>query len=147
MKIILLQDLKTLGKAGDVKDVAEGYARNFLFPKKIAELATEKAIQENDLKKGQEKKEEESKLESLRNLAAKLQNKKIVLRSKEKNGKLFGSISAKDIASALKKENLAIPQTYIIMNEAIKNVGEYKIEIALNPEIKTFIKLEILGEK
>lgn len=147
MKIILLEDLKTLGKKGDVKDVAEGYARNFLFPKKIAKLATEENIEENEQRKIQEKSGEEAKKGELKALAEKIKNKKIIIKSKEKNGKLFGSISAKDIAEALKKEGLSVLDKDIIINEVIKKTGEYEITVVLSPEIKTVIKLEVAGEK
>jgi large subunit ribosomal protein L9 len=147
MKIILLQDAKNLGKKGNIKDVTEGYARNFLFPKKLAEPATEEAIKNNEAKKSQEKAEKQAQTETLKTLAEKIKNKKFTFKSKEEGGKLFGSVSAKDIAELLKKEKLAILEKSIIINEAIKKIGDYEITIALSPEIKTIVKLEVTGEK
>lgn len=146
MKVILLQDAKNLGKKGDIKDVAEGYARNFLFPKKIAEPATEEAIKNNEVKKNQEKAQKQAQTENLKALAENLKHKKFILKAKEKGGKLFGSISAKDIAKILKNENLSVSNKNIIINEVIKKTGSYEIEISLSPEIKSVIKLEVVGE-
>ncbi len=147
MKIILLQDAKNLGRKGDIKDVAEGYARNFLFPKKLAEPATVEAIKNIEAQKSQEKAEKKARTEVLKALADKLKNKKFTLKAKEKQGKLFGSIAAKDIVEILKIENLSVSEKNIIMNEAIKKTGEYNIEISLSPEIRTNIRLEVAGEK
>jgi large subunit ribosomal protein L9 len=147
MKIILLQDVKNLGKKNDVKEVSDGYARNFLFPKKLAEPATEAAVKKAEIKKTQEKSLKESENDALKSLAEKLKNIKIILKAKEKKGKLFGSITAKEIAKEIQKENLAVPEKCIILDEAIKKIGEYEIKIVLAPEIKTVIKLEVMGEE
>lgn len=147
MKIILLQDIKNLGKIGDIKNVAEGYARNFLLPKKMVEAATEEVIKKAEVEKAEEKSKKEAELEDLKNLAKKIKDKKITIKSKEKKGKLFGSIGAKDITEAMKKENLEISQSCIIMKEAIKKTGEYKIDIILSPGISVVLKLEIEGEE
>ncbi|HRY82163.1 MAG TPA: 50S ribosomal protein L9 [Candidatus Moranbacteria bacterium] len=145
MKIILLQDIKNLGKKGDVKEVAEGYAQNFLMPKKLAEIATEGAIKKAEIQKEKEKSAKMAEMEELKNLANKLKNKKISISAKEKGGKLFGSITAKNIEAELKKEGLNILPSSIIIKEAIKKVGEYEIEIKLSEEIKEKIRVEIKG--
>ncbi|MDR3582786.1 MAG: 50S ribosomal protein L9 [Candidatus Pacebacteria bacterium] len=147
MKVILLQDIKSLGKKNDIKDVSDGYARNFLLAKKLAAIATETAIAEAEAKKAEEKKADEANLQNLRELAGKLKDKKITLKSKAKGGKLFGSISAKDVAAELQKENLAVPEKSIILNEAIKKIGNYQIKIKLTEQVETNIKLEIVGDK
>ncbi|PIP27974.1 MAG: 50S ribosomal protein L9 [Candidatus Moranbacteria bacterium CG23_combo_of_CG06-09_8_20_14_all_35_22] len=145
MKIILFQDIKSLGKKGDIKEVAEGYARNFLFPKKIAQIATESAIKQMEIQKEREKSLELAKNIELKSLAEKIKGKKIVITAKEKNGKLFGSITIKNIEEALKKEGLNILPSSIIIKEVIKKVGEYEIEIKLTEKIKEKIKIEIKG--
>lgn len=147
MKIILLQDIKTLGKAGDVKEIAEGYARNFLLPKKMAEVATEEAVKNIQAKKEKESAENAKKTEELKKLAEKLKNQKITIKSKAKKGKLFGSINAKNIAEALQKENLNISEKFIIIEEAIKKIGEYKVKLKLAEGIETAISLKIEEEK
>jgi large subunit ribosomal protein L9 len=145
MKIILLEDIKPVGKKGDVKEVAEGYARNFLFPKGLAEIATEEAMENVKLRKMKEKEMEEENLGKVKALAEKLKNKKIIIKSKEKNGKLFGSVSAKDIAEELKKENLEISPNSIIMETGLKKVGNYKIKIKFDFGITAEIILEVMG--
>ncbi|MFZ2976044.1 MAG: 50S ribosomal protein L9 [Candidatus Moraniibacteriota bacterium] len=145
MKIILLQDVKNLGKKGEVKEVAQGYAENFLFPKKLAGVATENTIKIFQLQKEKEQKNKLAETERLRSLASTLKNKKIIIEAKEKKGKLFGSITAKNIEEALKKEGLNILGNSIIIKQAIKKVGEYEIEIKLSEEIREKIKLEVKG--
>ena len=147
MKVILLQNLKSLGQIGDIKDVSDGYARNFLIPKKMAEVATEEAVKRAEAKKSQEQAEKEADLNELKTLAEKINGKKIILKSKEKGGKLFGSIAAKDIASALKREGLEISEKSIIIKKAIKKVGRYKIEIILDKGIQSKINLAVESEK
>lgn len=146
MKVILTKDVKNLGRAGDVKDVAEGYARNFLIPKKLAEIATAEGVKEVEAKKASEQAKAEMEADKLRELAAKVKGKKIILKSKEKNGKLFGSITAKDIADELQRENLAVSTDCIIMKEALKKTGTYEIRIALSKDIESKIILEVSGE-
>ncbi|MFA6159908.1 MAG: 50S ribosomal protein L9 [Parcubacteria group bacterium] len=145
MKIILLQDIKSLGKKGDVKDVAEGYAQNFLLPKKLAGVATENTIKFFQSQKEKEQKNKIAETERLRNLASTLKDKKITIEAKEKKGKLFGSITVKNIKEALEKEGLNILENSIIIKQAIKKVGEYEIEIKLSEEIREKIKLEVKG--
>lgn len=132
MKVILLKDVRGVGQHGDVKQVADGYAVNFLFPQKAAEAATAEAIQKiEEHKKAQEesaKKEEEE----LNNKVSTLRGKKIVLsaRATEKGG-LFKTISAKDIArTVLAEYALEIPEESIHFAEPIKTVGEHIVHLA-----------------
>ena len=145
MKIILLQDVKSLGKKGDVKEVAQGYADNFLLPKKLASVATENAVKFFQSQKDKEQKNKLAETERLRNLASTLKDKKITIEAKEKKGKLFGSITVKNIKETLEKEGLNILENSIIIKQAIKKVGEYEIEIKLSEEIREKIKLEVKG--
>lgn len=145
MKIILLQDVKNLGQQGDIKDVAEGYAQNFLLPKKMAQVATESAVKNIQLQKEKEASQKMTAKQELEKLANQLKNKKIVILAKEKGGKLFGSISAKQISAELQKENLNISPVSVIIKEAIKKTGEYEIKIKLTEDIQTKIILEVKG--
>jgi large subunit ribosomal protein L9 len=145
MKIILLQDIKSLGKKGDIKNVSDGYARNFLFPKKLAQLATDLSIKNIITQKEKEKTEEAKNANKMRQLAGALKEKEIVLKSKEKNGKLFGSISARDIAKNLKKEGFNVAEEKIILPDPVKKTGEYEIEIKLTADISSRIKLKVRG--
>ncbi len=145
MQIILLQDVKSLGKKGDVKDVSEGYARNFLFPKKLASPATPGAINESNLKKEGEMARQKKETADLLELAKKIGNEKIILKTKAKAGKLFGSITKKQLVEEFKKSNLDVSEKCIIMKEVIKKVGAYEIEVRLAVGIKAKVKLEVSG--
>lgn len=146
MKIILLQDVKSLGKKGEVKDVAEGYARNFLFPKGLAGVATSDAIKNVETKQQKEKiqKEEEKKKNAV--LLSEIKNKKIIIQAPEKKGKLFGSVTAKDISKEFKKQNLNVLPTSIIIKETIKKIGEHEIGIKLAQGFEAKIVIEIKGK-
>ena len=143
MKIILLQDVKSLGKKGDVKEVAEGYAQNFLLPKKIAGVATESVIRIFQSQKEKEQKNKLAEKEQLRKIADTLKNKKITIEAKEKNGKLFGSVTVKSIAEALEKEGLNISENSIIIKQAIKKIGEHEVQIKLMEGTEVKIILEV----
>ena len=147
MKVILLQDIKSLGKKLDIKEVSDGYARNFLLPKKLAETATD-----NALKKIKEQKEkmalaEEKNLENFQKVAEILQNKEIMIRAKEKGGKLFGSILAKDIVKELGKENIEITEKAVALEKQIKATGKYKVKIILENGIQAVVNLSVAGIK
>ena len=146
MKIILLQNVKKLGRVGDIKEVAEGYARNLLFPKKLAEPATAEGVKNVEMRKAEERATEEAEKKRLLELATKLKNRKISLRMKAKDGKLFGSISAKNIAVELEKEDLAVPENCIILKEVLKKIGTYSVGIRLAKNIDTKIELEVSEE-
>ncbi|MFH0969612.1 MAG: 50S ribosomal protein L9 [Patescibacteria group bacterium] len=143
MKIILLSDAKNLGRKGELKDVAEGYAMNFLLPKKLAEIATPEAIQR--LKKEQETIQQKNKNEEERLMKAafNIQNKKIIIKAKAEKGKLFGSITTKDIANEIKNQDFEISEKNIILKEPIKSIGERKITIDFGKNIKTEVALDI----
>lgn len=147
MKVILLQDIKSLGQRGDIKNIADGYARNFLLPKKMARVATPEAIKDIKAKKVKEEQEKQANLEKLKASAESFKGKKVLISAKEKDGKLFGSITAKDIAAALRKEDLEISEKSIIMEETIKKTGEYNITVELVKGIQARISLEVQGEK
>lgn len=145
MKIILIKNIEGLGKIGDIKEVAGGYARNFLLPQKLAEPATESAIKKAaDLakKKISEKKEKLSEIETL---IKKLKGRTVKIKAKEKDGKLFGSIGAKEIATALKKMKIEIAKKSIIMEKSIKKIGEKEIRIKLGK--KTEVEIKVVVEK
>jgi large subunit ribosomal protein L9 len=147
MKIILLQDIKTLGKKGEIKDVAEGYGRNFLIPKKMAQVATASAMKNIEELRAKEKEEEIATREKFRSIADKLKSQEIVLKAKEKGGKLFGSVTQKDITQALKNSGFDILEKAIIIKEAIKKTGQYEITVELSRDVETKIKLIVEGEK
>lgn len=147
MKVILLQDINSLGKSGEVKEVSDGYARNFLLPKKLVQIATPQSIKDIKVKRNEERQKEQADLKRLQKIAQKLKDKKLIILAKEKEGKLFGSITPKDVALAFEKENLEIPEKSIIIKETIKKVGKYDIDVKLGKDIQARVSLEIKGEK
>lgn len=145
MKVILLQDVKGLGKRGDLKEVAEGYARNFLFSKKLAEIATESVVKKAVATKSKQVEKNQMDLEKTQALASSIEGMSITIFSKEKNGKLFGSVQPKDIVSALKKEGIDISEKAITLENHLKEVGEYEIVIKLDHAIETSLAVIIEG--
>ncbi|MCX6761903.1 MAG: 50S ribosomal protein L9 [Candidatus Moranbacteria bacterium] len=147
MQIILLRDVKNLGKKGELKNVSDGYARNFLFAKKLAEVATKESVARVEAQRKKEKTVELENLEKTKKLAAELKDKLIEIKAKGKEeGKLFGSISAKDVAGEISKLGFTVSEKSIIMDAHIKEVGEYEIKISLAQGIETKIKLLVSKE-
>lgn len=146
MEIILLEDVKTLGKKGDKVKVNEGYARNFILPKKLGVEATPKNL--NDLKLQKQKEEREAKelLEAAKALKVQLEEKSIKMQIKlGEGGKSFGSITGKEVAAELKSQrNLDIDKKKINM-DTIKNVGNYDVEVRLHKDVKAIVKVEVTG--
>lgn len=146
MKVILLQDVKKLGKKGDVIEASDGYARNFLFPRKLAEEATNANMHVLNAKKENERKKKLAELEAAQKLAASLKGKEVKIEAKGNNGRLFGAITSKDVAELINKEyKLSIDKKKIVM-DTIKVAGSYDIEIKLYPEVSTKMKVTIVEQ-
>jgi len=147
MKVILHEEVKNLGKIGEVVDVAEGYARNFLIPKKVAVEANIKNVRAL----AHEKKKIEEKAKKIKGAAQQLSDKvsSLTLTLHAKAGeeeKLFGSITTMDIAEALKKEGIEIERKRILLDEPIKRVGSYSIHIKIHPELTTQLTVQVVAE-
>lgn len=144
MKVILLQDVKKLGKKGEVLDISDGYARNFLFPRKLAEEATNSNMHILNVKKENERKKKTAEIQEAQELANNLKGKEIKIKAKAgDNGKLFGAITNKDVVEVINKEfNLKVDKKKVIM-DTIKVAGSYDIEIKLYPEVATKMKVII----
>ncbi len=142
MKVILLKDIKSVGKKGDVINAADGYARNFLFPRKLAEEATDANMHILNRKDENERKKKTAEIEIAQKLANDLKDKVVKIIGKAgENGKLFGAITTKDIAIELNKQcNLDIDKKKIV-TDTIKLLGTYDVEIKIYPEISTKIKV------
>ena len=147
MKIILTQDVDKLGKKYDIKNVADGYARNFLIPKKMAKLASEKNVKyiENQ-KQGQEIKAGQE-LEAVEAIVSSVEGMEIVISVKtgEKN-ELFQSITAKKISDELKKKEINIKPSQIDLTNPIKELGEFPIKIKFDHNLEAEIKVIITQE-
>lgn len=148
MKVILLQDVKKMGKKGDVIEASDGYARNYLFPRKLAEEATANALHVVNAKKENERRKKLAELEAAQNLAAELKGKEVTIDAKAgDNGRLFGAITNKDIAEVINnKFNLSIDKKKVVVN-TIKVAGQYEVEIKLYPEVSTKMKVIIVPKQ
>ena len=137
MQVILNQDVKGTGKKGEIVKVSDGFARNMLFPRGLATEATTANIRNLEKQKAiaAEKKAEEKK--AAEELAAKLEDIKVVIKTKSgEGGKLFGSITSKDIAEETKKQTgIVIDKKKIQLNSPIKNIGTFNVSVKLYPEV------------
>ncbi|NMA82405.1 MAG: 50S ribosomal protein L9 [Epulopiscium sp.] len=146
MKVILLQDVKTLGKKGDVVNVNDGYARNFLLPKKAAVEATQEAMKAlKHEQRTQEKKEQEI-LDQASQLGNELKDKKIVIAVKAgEGGRLFGSVTTKDIADAIASQlKQKIDRKKIVLDEPIRELGTHQIPIKLHANVTTQLIVQVI---
>ena len=145
MIVILKRDVKGTGKAGDVVKVSDGYARNMLLPKGLAEEATKNNV--HTLEKAKEKREEEERQAraAAEKQAEEMKNMKVEIITKAgEGGKLFGSITTKDIADALKEQHgLNIDKRKIVLDQPIKEVGVKRVKVKIYPEITATIAVEV----
>ena len=148
MKVILLSDVKNLGKKGEVVNTSDGYARNFLFPRKLAQEATAENLHILNAKKETERRKKLAEIEEAQRIAEKLKNKEIKIITKTgDNGRLFGAITSKDVAELINKEyGTAIDKKKIVM-DTLKLVGSYDIEVKIYPEVSTKMKVVIASEQ
>ncbi len=147
MKVILLQDVKGQGKKGEVVEVNEGYARNFLIKKGMAEVATAAKLNDISMKKSAadfHKAEEEK---ATRELAKTISGKTFTVKIKAgQNGKVFGSVTAANISESLAAAGYAVDKKKIILAQPIKNLGVYEVELKLMEGISAKIKVEAVAE-
>jgi len=148
MKVILIKDVENLGGIGDVKEVADGYARNFLIPKGYAEIATKTAMEKAE--KIKIKKEEQAKkdLKNIEGMAEKLEEVSVVIKSKaDESGKLYASIKTGEISKELGKKGFEINENKIVIEEPIKEVGDYEVIINLEHGLETRIGVIVESDK
>ena len=145
MKVILLQDVKSLGKKGEIVNVNDGYARNYILPKKLGLEANGKNL--NDLKLQRQNKEKiaQENLETAKDLAAKLEAGKVELSIKTgEGGRAFGSVSSKEIAQAVQEQmGYEIDKKKIQLKEAIKSLGVHIVPVKLHPEVTAELKVHV----
>jgi len=145
MKIILLQDEKKLGKKGDIIEVSEGYARNFVIPKKIGVEATPKNLNDLKLQKSNEIKVAQEQLDAAKAMAELLAGKEVVVSIKAgENGRTFGSVSSKEIAIAMKAQTgIEIDKKKLVLPEAIKSFGYYEVPIKLHSQVTGMVRVKV----
>lgn len=145
MRVVLLQDVRGTGKAGDTKDVADGYARNYLIPRKLAAPASHGRLQAIEREKTTAERRAQKDLTDARGLAAQLESTQLVLKVKTgKEGKLFGSVTNADVASALKQQrNISIDRRKIVFPEPVRGLGPATCEIKLHPQVTARVPLMV----
>lgn len=146
MKVILTQDVKGSGKKGDLIEVSDGYARNFLLKKGLAEEATAVAVNSLKLKKEAEAFHLAEKIKATKELAARLNGAAVEVSVKcGENGKVFGSVTSKEIAERLEALGYDVDKKKIALKENIRQAGEYPVEIKFMPEISAKIVVKVTG--
>ena len=148
MKVILLENVKALGKKGEIVNVNDGYARNFILPKKLGVEATGKNLNDLKLQKNNEKKVAQENLDAAKELAAELSAGKVELAIKVgEGGRTFGSVSSKEIAAAVKDQmKLDIDKKKIQLKEAIKSLGTHIVTVKLHAEVSAELKVVVKEE-
>ena len=148
MKVILLENVKSLGKKGEIVNVNDGYARNFILPKKLGVEATGKNLNDLKLQKKNEKKVAQENLDAAKELAAELSAGKVELAIKVgEGGRTFGSVSSKEIAVAVKDQmQLDIDKKKIQLKESIKSLGTHIVTVKLHPEVSAELKVVVKEE-
>ncbi len=147
MKVILLQDVKGQGKKGEVVDVNEGYARNFLVKKGLAEVATAAKLNDISMKKSAADFHRAEEEKATRELAKTLSGKKFTVKIKAgQNGKVFGSVTTANVSESLAAAGYAVDKKKIVLAQPIKNVGEYEVELKLMEGVSAKITVEVQAE-
>lgn len=145
MEIILLQDVKSLGKKGEIVKVNDGYARNFILPKKLGVEKTEKALHELKLQKAAEEKHQQEILEEAQTLAKSIEAGSVMLKIKAgEGGRTFGAVSTKEIAVALKEQmHLEVDKKKLQLAEPIRNFGTYHVPVRLHPKVTAEVTVKV----
>ena len=148
MKIVLLEDVKSLGKKGDIVEVSEGYARNFIIPKKKGVEANQENLNTLKLQKANQEKIAKEKLDAAKELAGKLNDASIALTIKGgKDGRTFVSISSKEIEEAIKLQlELEIDKKKLVIAEPIKTFGNHEVKVKLHKDVTASLKVKV-GEE
>ena len=148
MKVLLIKDVKSLGKAGEIKEVKDGYGQNFLIAKGFAKRATDEVIEEWKKEQEERAKAEAEEIARLKEIEKKLADIKLVIKHKlGANGSLYGAVTKEEIAEALKaQEGIEIDKKSIEIKNPIKTTGSFDISIKLGHGIHAHLNLEIVGE-
>ena len=149
MKVILLQDVKSLGKKGAMVEVNEGYARNFIIPKKLGMEATPKNMNDFKLRKAHEEKVAAENLADAKALAAELEKASVTVKIKVgEGGRTFGSVSTKEISEAAKKQlNLDVEKKKLVLPNPIRNLGVTNVPVKLHPKVTGSLKVWVKEEQ
>ena len=147
MKILLKKEIKALGDIGDVVDVAKGYARNYLLPKKLATVVTKGNIEQINLHKLKNEGKRKEEIKNLQSLADEISNISYTITVKtNEEGKLFGSVTANDIAKVLSEKGFQIDEKMVILESPIKKCDLYNINVMLHPDVKAQCRVWIVSD-
>jgi len=148
MKVLLLEDVKKIGRKNEIKEVSDGYARNFLFPKKMAVLASSANLKDLEEKKKVAVQKAEEELKIFQDQAGQLDGLELEILAKvQEDGKLFGSIAAANIINKLKERGIEIKKEQIKLKEPIKELGEYEVPVEFPHNLEAKLKVIVVEEK
>ncbi|WP_166245841.1 50S ribosomal protein L9 [Paenibacillus turpanensis] len=147
MKVIFLKDVKGQGKKGEVKEVSEGYANNFLIPKGLVKLASEGNIKTLEVQKKAEEKRKEQEKEDAKKLAEQLKDITVKLKVKSgEGGRVFGSVTSKQIADELEKLKFKVDKRKIVLDDPIRTLGVTKVQVKLHPDVTGEFSVQVVEE-
>ncbi len=148
MKVILLQDVKSLGKKGEIVSVSDGYARNMILPKKLGVEATSKNLNDLKLQNQHAEKVAQENYEAAVKLAGEIKDKQVTVKIKAgEGGRIFGSVSTKEIAAAAKEQlDLELDKKKMQLTEGLKSLGVHEVPIKLHPKVSTTLKVHVVEE-
>lgn len=147
MKVIFLQDVKGQGKKGEIKNVSEGYAQNFLIPRGLVRPATEGNVKTLEQQTAAEQKRKQKEKEEAIELGKKLEEMTVQLKAKAgEGGRLFGAITSKQVAEALEKAGVKLDKRKIEMHDLIRTLGVTQVPVKLHPEVKSTLKVQVTEE-
>ncbi len=149
MKVYFLQDVPGVARAGEVKDVAEGYARNYLIPRRLAVVATEAVIEQVKARQAAEARRAAREAEELRELAARLEGLTVTVRARAgKEGRLYGSVTAADIAEAIAAQvGRPVDRRRVELAEPIRKTGEYRVVVRLGRDLAPRVNVAVVGQE
>ena len=147
MKVLLIKDVKTLGKAGEIKEVADGYGKNFLIGKGLALQATNEVIAKHNAEQKKLALKEEEEIKAAKELAEKINATKLTIRHKAgANGQLIGSVTNKEISEELEKQfSIMVDKKSIVVDNKLKNIGIYEVSCKLGHSVNATLKIDIIA--
>ncbi len=147
VKVVLLQEVQGIGGPGTVKDVSDGYARNYLLPRKLATPATASALKQVEQLKAANDRRQAKQDAQAAALAGRVEGQELYFRVRAgEEGRLYGSVTNVDIADALEREGLTVDRRTVLLEEPIKELGVYRVPIRLHPEVRPEVKIWVVAE-
>lgn len=147
MKVILMEDIAKLGRRGEVREVAPGYARNYLLPRRLAVPATPANLRDIERLQRQREQEEGRKAEAARDLAARIEGLTLTAPMQaSEEGRLYGSVSAQDVVEFLARQGINVEKRRVLLEEPIKALGEYTVPIRLHGELTASLRVSVVRE-